>query len=378
PALAVRAQDGDAQNGEVDWAAKVKAAIESPRYAIQRAASQQIARAGDPAVPAIRAYVAEHGKDRIPMLLADALASGEGDGEATRALLREWADDVEFFWRAQALTGLARRKSAADGERFAAALRDPSHLYRVAGAKGVHALATASGKPWDEARAVLADPDPRARVLFALHLWTTAREPAALPVLVAAIADDRAFLDDDWGRRYAVQAVAALAKVAGTDFGYRATEPLAANAEAIARFAAWAEVEVPPLRERDAVADLGGVEIRSCRHGDLFVRWTEGEVHFGLSREHRVTLGEDAWARIDARLDALGGGEARQVLGAVVCDFVQLTTREPVRLWKAAPGALPEPVCALLEVLAEEVAAAGKEDLAGALRTRLPQFRGTK
>lgn len=350
--------------GGTDWGAKVKAAIASPRYAVQRAASNEVARGGDAAVPAITAYIEAHGKDAVPMLLVDAIAQAKGGGEATAGLLRQWAIDLEFNWRAQALTGLALRASAADAELFAAALQDPSHLFRVAGAKGVHALATAGDGDWDAAKAVLADPDPRARVMFALYLWER-RELSARVVLVQAVADDRAFLDDDWGRRHAVQALRALASAAQTDFGYKATQSLAGNRDAIAKMAAWAEIETPTLRERDAIADRGGIEFRSCRHGDLFVRWTEDEVFLDLDRGRRLPLTADVRKELDAAIEAAHTAltEPRQVFGSVVCDYVQITLRHPARLWKVAPGSLPPKLLALLATF----------DIAD-FATRLPQF----
>ncbi len=359
-----------------DWPAKVKVAIESPRYAVQRAASNDVARAGDAAVPAIRAYVESKGKDALPLLLVDAMAQSDAGGDAVRALLRGWATDREFFWRAQALTGLARRKSPLDAELFAQALQDPSHVFRVAGAKGVHALAGAAPKAWDAARAVLLDPDPRARVLFAMHLFAQTREPAALPALVAAIADDRAFLDDDWARRLAVQTVQTLARVAGTNFDYQGTRSLAGNREAIAKFAKWAELDPPELRERDDVQDLGGVEVRSCRHGDLFLRWTDTELHFDLDRGRKVVLPADAHAALmQALATALDtNSEARRVVGKVVCDYLQLTVRAPARLWKVAPDAVPAEVHRFLVATADALATAGHGGLASELRARLTQF----
>jgi len=368
----IAAQDAATQT---DWGAKVKAAIENPRYAVQRAASNEIARAGDAAVEAVRAYAQAHGADALPMLLVDAIAQARSGGAATTELLRGWASDRDFNWRAQALTGLALRESAEDADLFAAALRDPSHLFRVAGAKGLFGLAKDKSRGWDEARAVLADADPRARVMFALHLWDR-RELSARAVLVEAAADDRAFLDDAFGRRFAVQAVRALASAAQTDFGWQATAALADNREAIARMAKWAEVPMPELRERDPATDLGGVEFRSCRHGDLFVCWTEDELVFDLDRGRRVALDEGAREKLAAvgAAAAKAHAQPRELFGRVVCDYVQVTLREPARVWKVAPKAVPEELRHVLEVLTDILRARGAEALVREVEARLPQF----
>lgn len=370
-ATAAAAQDV----GGTDWTAKVKSAIENPRYAVQRAASNEIGRGGDAAVPAVRAYADEHGKDALPMLLVDAIAQARAGSEATTALLRAWAVDRTFNWRAQALTGLALRESAADAELFHAALADASHLFRVAGAKGVYALSKRGEQGWDDARAVLDDPDPRARVMFALFLWER-RELSARATLVRAVADDRAFLDDDWGRRYAVQAVRALAGPAQTDFGYKATESLAGNRDAIAKMAKWAEIEVPLLREREAIEDLGGVEFRSCRHGDLFVRWSADQVDFDLDRGRRAALDAQALASLTTALESAAKVHTspREVLGKVVCDYVQITVRQPARVWKVAPGALSAELASVLDALRQVLRTNQAAALAQEIDARLPQF----
>ena len=375
PQTGVAAQEGKSTPQDNEWTAKVKNAVENPRYALRRAISDDIARAGDAAVPAVLAYQVQKGRDKIPMLLVDAIARADAGGVQTLTLLRTWADDCEFFWRAQALGGLAHRASPADAERFRAAVGDPSHLFRVAGARGLHALAKAGGEDWTEGREILGDPDPRARVLLALALWEV-REPAALRPLVAALADDRAFLGDAWGRRYALQVHQALRRAANSDFGYQPGASLADNAAAIAKVAAWAEVPLPPLLVDEGIGDRGGIEIRSCRHGDLFLRWTEDELHVGLDRSVRMKVAKSVidYPRTSIAAVLADGQPERQTLGVVVCDYLQYQNLDPVRLWRMAPGSVPAVLANFCQRL---VAACDAEDhgaVAAALRTRLPQF----
>ena len=376
-AFCLPAQGSESTSPENEWTAKVKNAVENPRYALRRAISDDIGRAGDAAVPAIVAYQVANGSDKIPMLLVDAIARADAGSASTFSLLRTWADDREFFWRAQALGGLAHRASPDDAERFRAAVDDPSHLFRVAGARGLHALAKASAKDWTQGREVLADPDPRARVLLALALWDV-REPAALPPLVAALADDRAFLGDAWGRRYALQVHQALRRAANTDFGSQAGASLADNTAAIATVAAWAEVPMPPLLLDAGGGDRGGIEIRSCRHGDLFLRWTDDELHVGLDRSVRIPLAKAVSDDLRVSFDAVFAvaQAERQTLGQVVCDYLQFQSLAPVRLWRMAPASVP---AAVAEYCQRLVAACDAEDhgtVAAALRARLPQFVG--
>lgn len=373
--LCLPAQGSGSTLPENEWIAKVKNAVENPRYALRRAISAEIARAGDAAAPAVMLYQLRKGRDKIPMLLVDAIARADAGVVQTLSLLRTWADDREFFWRAQALGGLAHRARPDDAERFRAAVGDPSHLFRVAGARGLHALAKAGGEDWTEGREILADPDPRARVLLALALWDV-REPAALPVLVAALADDRAFLGDAWGRRYALQVHQALRRAANSDFGYRPGASLADNTAAIAKVAAWAEVPMPPLLVDEGIGDRGGIEIRSCRHGDLFLRWTDAELHVGLDRSVRMPVAKSVidYPRTSITPVLADGQPERQTLGVVVCDYIQYQNLDPVRLWRMAPGSVPAVLANFCQRLVAACDAVDHGAVAAALRSRLPQF----
>ncbi|MGA1523067.1 MAG: hypothetical protein ACO4CZ_03780 [Planctomycetota bacterium] len=87
----------------------VTKAVTHGRYAVRRAAAGKIARPGAEAVTALRRYVEAHGKNSLPLELVDALAQADVRGPALEALLTAWATDRRFFWRSQALGGLARR-----------------------------------------------------------------------------------------------------------------------------------------------------------------------------------------------------------------------------------------------------------------------------
>lgn len=367
--LGVRGSAGQQDAPAVDWQALVVKACEHPRYGMRRALAARIARAGDAAVEAILSYAKQRGENAVPLLLVDAVARSGRGGPQTLALLGKWADDPVFYWRAIALEGLALRADRNSLPRFRAALIDPSHLQRLAGAKGLWL----AGEALDRERALtlLQDPDPRARVRFAAFLLDRG-ERSGVAVLVAAVPRTDAFFGDPWASREARQALAALERAAGTDFG-----DLGDAGPAAAAAAAWFGLgpfsgPPEPAGFVSGKAVLG-VEVRSCRHGDLFLTVTEDRrVLAGLDPRPIVRLAEEALGEVLARLgDTIQGRVTR---GRVVCDYLQVVLPGAGRL-RCAPGHLAAALEDALERLAAALAAAGTPAFAAGLRRRLGQFR---
>jgi hypothetical protein len=356
---------------EHDWDADVVKACTHARYAVRRAAANKIAGAGDAAVPALRKFTEEHGRNGISLLVVDALATRQSEHEEElTALLEEWARDRDFYWRSQALAALANRSLPALRELFRAALGDPAFLHRVHGAAGLCRLGHAEDLP--AVRALLADPDPRVRLRVGIELLDRG-DDTGLAAVIAAVPRVDEFLGDPWGVRDAQLALRSLVQRAGTDFGIAAAADAGARGEGLARLAAWAreqgiETAAPPASD---TAFAGGVEIRSCRNGDLFVRFTEeGQIVEGLDPRPTVRLTARAWNDLRAgAVEFLGTG----VHGTVVCDFVRVQLDAPAAHWKAAPGSLPQDLAVWLGSLSSACEDADKE-LGDALRTRLRQF----
>ena len=57
-----------------DWTKDVERAFTSPRYGLRLAAARKVAKAGDPAVPAVRAFAQQQGANAVPSALVDAYA----------------------------------------------------------------------------------------------------------------------------------------------------------------------------------------------------------------------------------------------------------------------------------------------------------------
>ncbi|MEY2981674.1 MAG: hypothetical protein RL562_1901 [Planctomycetota bacterium] len=354
----------------------VTKAVTHGRYAVRRAAAGKIARAGDEAVPALRRYVEAHGKNSLPLELVDALAQADVRGPALEALLTAWATDQRFFWRSQALGGLARRGLPDARTLFEEALDDPSHLFRIEGARGLLAVAAADDEEArSRVRAGLQDDDPRVRLRVALMLLERGDGGGAAQIGAAVFGADRAFLDDRWGAREATFAVRELQRVAGVDVTAILGDDPDSAAAARQVLTAWVQGAEPgfaPAAPADPDGQpLFGIEIRSCRNGDLFVTaWPDGRMTLGLDPRR------EAQASAPARLIPPGDLDGVGTHGAVICDYVRVyvpsTPGQPPRAHhKAAPGAVPGPVLEWLKMLAASLDETGIEE---PLSHRLEQF----
>src|SRR5690606_28156379 len=141
------------------------------------------------------------------------------------------------------------------------------------------------------------------------------------------------------------------------------------------------QAPVPAYREAAAVAvDAaagedgagGGIEIRSCRNGDLFVRWSEGgKLVFGLTADDAVQLAPESWKALRASRRPAG----REIRGGkVVCDYLRVMCKNPATDLKVAPGGLDRGTTSWLTGMAAAIAAAGRKDLSHELESRLEQF----
>lgn len=375
-------------------AADVAKAIGSPRLAIRIAAGRKVAAAGDVAVSALRAHAAKSGVNTIPLTLVEALVEGGGDGPEMSLLLRDWAGDREFFWRAQALRGLALRASpsrAEDAAMFTAALQDPAWLARANTSLGLARIGAADEAGEAAWRVLLTDADPRVVSRTAALVLPLAPEQPVLQALLDALGDSRTFLGDPWGNRRCTEAFAALKQWAAdasleprplttkpTQLTWNPGAGLAGNRETIDAVKALAKRRIgaqlrEPVELRDAaIAFDGGLEVFSCRNGDLFLRWTEaGSVVAGIEGSRTVELGEAAWQPLRARLaDTKLGSET----GTVVCDRMRLARNGTGTQHAVAPAMLPAADAAWVRDLAAALDRAGAADLAAALTDRLLQF----
>jgi hypothetical protein len=360
------------QEEAVDRDAEVAKAIEHRRFAVRRAVAGKLAQAGDEAVPAIRRYEAEHGRQKIPLILVDAIARSGQSGEATLELLLNWAEDRDFYWRSQALGGLALRKRSEHSELFREALVDPAHLYRIEGARGLLTLALEDDRSAVHAR--LEDVDPRVRLRVGILLIESG-DDAGLPTIAEAIGREDRFLDDPWGARSSARALRALHEYADDDFGFSSAEGELQQATALMKAHDWIEERIGrELQRPKHPADdrfIGGLELRSCRNGDLFMRWDlSGQVVLGLEGSTRLQLDPLSWRKVSDQ----DRSKENKIYGPVICDYLRLIDVKSNLQQKVAPGSLPPELATWLDLLSQALQNSGHEAQADALRSRLTQF----
>jgi len=366
------------QRAAQDWNKLVKKANTHRRMMLRNAISRKVAAAGDAAVPAVYEFTRVHGRDKVKLSFVDAYSKSDVKQPRTLALLEGWARDRDFYWRGQALGALANRRLPKYRELFLKSITDAAFLTRIHAGRGLCLL----GGEEDRQRvlALLGDEDPRVRVWIALTLVEEG-DLRGLPELVEALGRDDKFLGDPWGLRGAMRALGALKKIAGKEFGYDITVSPQQNAAAIAAFRSLAKEKLgkryrpakPALVDKTPYS--GGVEVRSCRNGDLFIRWTpDGTLVLGLEPLQRVKLQDASWQDLRAVLPA--GGDA--VHGKVVCDYLRVMCENPGIHWKCAPGALPEQLNTWLNRLAKALEKQQRDELARAITKRLGQFASGK
>ena len=353
-----------------DWSALMEQACTHRRYGVRLAVSKKVAAAGDRSVEAIRKWQSE-GKP-MPLLLVSSIASASTRGPKTLALLAFWARDRSFPWRSQALGGLAERKLVGHHELFSMAVKDPSHLCRIQGGRGLWAVAPKGAK--GAVSLLLRDSDPRVRVRIAAFLLEQG-EDAGLGLLMQALTWEFEFLGDPWGKREAATAAKVLEKDLGEDCDFSTPQ---ARALSIAKLRHHLRDRFPGHDSVEPVIDAAagwenGLDIRSCRNGDLFIRWNnQGQVALGLLGELR----EDGLPAVADSMNNLSAdqGAARRVHGKITCDYLQLVLSDPLRRWKFAPDALTVQVDKSLRALTLAFEDGDSVQKAKMLRDRLLQF----
>lgn len=381
PGVDVSAQVGQGGPAQ-DWNDLVKKANTHRRLMLRNAIARKVASAGDAAVPAVRDFTKNHGRNNVTLGFVDAYSKSGVSQPRTLDLLESWARDKDFYWRGQALGALANRRLPKYRDLFRESIDDAAFLTRIHGGRGLCYLSGKGAEDQDRQRVLglLGDEDPRVRVWIAMTLVEEG-DLRGLPELVEALGKDDKFLEDPWGLRGAQRALGTLEQVAGKDFGYDITKSPKENAAAIEGFRSFSKEKLGKDYRpgKPAVGDgtsyMGGVGIRSCRNGDLFLRWTkDGTVVSGLEPGERIQLPAAVWKELTGSLPA--GGD--RVHGKVICDYLRVVCENPAIHWKCAPGALPEQLTNWLSQLAKALENQKQEELARAVTQRLEQFASGK
>jgi len=360
-----------------DWSKDVELAANSPRYGLRLAAARKVAAAGADAVPAIDAFAKKNGVNALPAALIEAITDQPTLEAVVWEQLIGWAKNRDFYWRAQAMRGIALRAPKLPGVQkelrdvMTPFRDDPAWLMRTHARFGLALLG-------DDSVTALPDDDPRARTKLAALLLTNGKVPPLQPLL-DALADERTFLGVPWAQANAKTAHDALKTWLGDDHPLAKggqfedkLQGLAVVAAAAAKKSGQA-LTVPAALVTDPEPALGsGLELLSCKNGDVFVRWSDdGTVLGGIDGRRTVRIAAAAWQALADERQALElGGD----LGVVVCDALRLCWTKPAVHVKVAPASLPPAATTWLQNLARAIEEAGDQGLANSLRTGLSQF----
>ena len=194
------------------------------------------------------------------------------------------------------------------------------------------------------ARERLSDEDGRVRRACA-ELLVDWNEPDALWWLREELAREDRFFSVPAGRAARFDAWRVLSQRLKGEFDYQPARSVQENSaglsaidRALAEAGAGERPSLPPVARASGAneGDRVGLEVRSCRRGELFLRWSEGDVlYVGLGNAARLPLAEGSVERLVAALttalEELGDegllGRSRLRFGALPLS----TAREPPR-----------------------------------------------
>ncbi len=253
-----------------------------------------------------------------------------------RALSWKAVDDPDFPWRPAAVLGLARSATPKEANRFVEALEDPIAKVREPAILALERLE--HREALDSLRSCLEDPDDRVR-RNAAKVLTNWGEPCAVTWLVEELKRDDSWFGRETGKLARYQSLKILENELATGrrtFGFEAELPWNAPDNALAA----TEIEAflldlcpdPPPLPLVARAtgflegNVLGLEIRSCRKGEFFLRWNEKDLFsVGRGNPTRFELPEGTVARLMHEASrVLSTLEDRKVWGEPGCDSEQL------------------------------------------------------
>ena len=307
--------------------------------------------------------LASLGKDVVEVL-------GTLPGDELRTLLWRALDDPDFPWRPAAARTLARTARPEEADRFLALSRDPISYVRAASVQACRQLTLESQR--GTVRGLLADPDDLVR-RDAADLLASWGERSALAWTLEELRRDDRFFDRALGKTARYAAARMLQRHLGDlgDYDPGADPRSEASARAVDALVAAlreSEGELPELpfvarAATDHPVDRLGLEVRSCRRGEFFLRWCDGDVLLvGLGNPRSFALPDGSVERLLQRaadcLEELGG---QNFFGEPGCDVELVHLRavpgERARVLSVSKG--PDPVADLrpapLEALVQEL-----------------------
>ncbi len=312
------------------------------RISVRPQAAKRLVKMGDAARARIQEACGENGAQLAELgpYLVEVLADF-GDSEL-RGYLWQGLRDLDFPWRGPAARSLGQAPLEAEVAQLLALNNDRLDQVRLAAIESLDRMPPAALEALQtqsrEAllRLVHRDPSDRVRRAAALRLDLEG-EHGYLLWLVEDLRRTDTYFRLPLGEQARFAANRALKKRLGQDFGFRAEDPPTSesNAQAIAQIqaAVLARVKGPAPQVPDALraaqkteGDLIGLELRSCRVGEFFLRWNRADVlYIGTGKGLAVPLIPGTVERLDGALKALVASLGKErYWGEVGCDLEQL------------------------------------------------------
>jgi hypothetical protein len=358
PAHSAPPQDPPAIEQEESELDKLVRAARTGRAHIRPQAARRILRLWMRGDETVRAEVLARLHDEAGETPGDLAALGsamvevlaEFEDEALRARLWAAVDDPDFPWRPYAARGLATTAQADERPRLRALLEDPIGPVRGAGVLALHTLDTQEDA--DVLRERLADEADYVRRTAADLLVRWGHDDVLWYLFEELRRDDR-FFDRPTGREARYQAYTVMLTHLGDLGSYDAGRTPQQNKVVLAVLRTKIQARAGARPELPGVAvatetpggEVIGLELRSCRRGEFYLRWTDDD---------RLLVGQGNPAVVDlpagttARLRTVAAGRTAEVearsVGAPGCDLEILHWRpeEAAEMWIVSKG--PEAV----------------------------------
>lgn len=284
------------------------------------------------AMPALEAFVAR----RSIHALSAPVTSWLGvlnDPRAT-AILSRAVVDREFPWRPYAVRALAIKPGPEERALFLRLLDDPLAPVREASALGLKPEssdnAVVDAPTTSRLRALLTDSSFDVRAAAAETLLAT-NDRSGVPVMLGALGLTRRFFDLDFGELARRRAFDLVSPLLGPGISFEPGAPTDQRAfwAEIAR-ARWARSELSAGVSKPTGAEWSpdvegvvfGLEVRSCRRGDAFVRLTaKGEIVTGQYDLAVGTLSPERLAEVREAIEIARTTPSASLYGRGGCDF---------------------------------------------------------
>lgn len=409
PASPAPAPPGTEQDAEETDLQKWLRLAREGRANVRPQAADKLVELGREAADALVALCGQDGSGLAALGNDVVLVLGKFDDPRLRAELWRALGDPDFPWRPAAALSLARSAREDEAERVQGFLRDPIAAVRAAGVEGLEVLdQREAGTLLQRA---LADPDDRVRRLSAhlLHRWGE----CTLHWLVEDLERTDHYFAQPTGRSARYASFAILREELDETFDYSTRKDpddptnLAALEALRAKLAEACDEPLAPLPEiaragHATEGDVLGLELRSCRKGEYFLRWNQADVlYVGTGNAVAIELEPGTVARLAEQAKTLFEKLAGQFWGEPGCDLEQfhwapaaLEPRDPeakrpprpraFRINKgpeAVEGLRPEPLRELAVLLVATLPETGDDprtrDLARRVRETLEVLGGS-